>query len=212
MKIKAIEQTRSPNGKLRLCFDEGTNFLVYPPVIAELGLYIGKELSEEDFRFLQERSAEASAKERALRIISATSVSEKELHHRLVQKGEREDNADNAVSWLKELKLLDDSRVAEQIVRNGAAKGYGAARIRQMLYEKRVPKELWQEALKELPQQDDQIDTFLARRFRGKQPDRKECKRAADALLRRGHSWSDIRRALERYSSFEEEQDVFYED
>ena len=76
--------------------------------------------------------------------------------------------------------------------------------IRQKLYEKRVPRELWDEALAEIPPQDDAIDTFLQRRFRGKTPDRLECKRATDALLRRGHSWEDIRRALSRYASEEE--------
>ena len=55
---------------------------------------------------------------------------------------------------------------------------------------------------------DEAIDAFLQRRFRGKTPDRAECKRATDALLRRGHRWSDIRRALERYAPDEE----FFED
>ena len=100
--------------------------------------------------------------------------------------------------------MLDDRQTAAQIVRSGAARGYGAARIRQMLYEKRVPKELWDEALEQLPPQDDAIDLFLQRRFRGKTPDRAEIKRATDALLRRGHSWEDIRRALSRYASEEE--------
>ena len=46
------------------------------------------------------------------------------------------------------------------------------ARIRQMLYAKHIPRELWDEALAELPEQDDAIDAFLQKRFRGRQPDR----------------------------------------
>ena len=68
-----------------------------------------------------------------------------------------------------------------------------------MLYAKHIPRELWDEALAALPEQDDAIDAFLQKRFRGRQPDRTEIRRAADALLRRGHAWGDIRRALERY-------------
>ena len=60
------------------------------------------------------------------------------------------------------------------------------------------------EALSDLPAQDDAIDAFLQKRFHGKKPDRGECKRAADARLRRGHSWNDIRRALERYAPEED--------
>ena len=208
MKVESIEQTRSPSGKLRVRFDNGSSLLIFPSVIAEHGIYSGMELPEAALNSLKESNAAASAKERAVRIVSAASISKKELEKRLIQKGEKEEDAKQAVMWLEDLKLLDDKQVAQQIVRNGFSRGYGASRIRQMLYEKRIPKELWEEALSDLPPQDDAIDAFLQRRFRGRKPDRAECKRATDALLRRGHSWNDIRRALERYAPEEE----FYED
>ena len=52
----------------------------------------------------------------------------------------------------------------------------------------------------DLPPMDGAIDRFLTARFGGGTPDEREVKRAADALLRRGHSWSDIRPALRRYT------------
>lgn len=208
MRVEAIEQTRSPQKKLKVRFDNGKTLLLLPSALAELGLYVGMELPDAAMESVLDACGAASAKERAVRIVSASSVSKSELQHRLVQKGETEEHAAQAALWLEELHLLDDRRTAEQIVRAGASRGYGAARIRQMLYEKRVPRELWDEALAELPTQDDAIDSFLQRRFRGKVPDRAECKRAADALLRRGHRWSDIRRALERYAP----QEDFLED
>lgn len=199
MKLESIEQTRSPQGKLRLRFDNDTTMLVFPSVIAELNLYPGIEIPESAMDSLRETCGEVSARNRAVRIISAAPVSRRELQNRLVQKGETEEHAQQAVQWLDELHLLDDEQLAEQIVLSGAARGYGAARIRQMLYEKRIPRELWERALEKLPPQENAIDTFLQRRFRGTKPDKKELKRATDALLRRGHSWSDIRSALERY-------------
>ena len=203
MKIEAIGQSKRAQ-KLRLRFDDGSTMLVPASLLTELRLGVGLELSPAALESLRDSCALASAKERAVRIASAAAVSQKELEHRLVRKGESEEHAQEAVQWLSDLRLLDDAAVAEQIVRSGAAKGYGAARIRQMLYEKRVPRELWDEALAALPPQDDAIDTYLRRRFRGTTPDRAECKRATDALLRRGHSWSDIRRALERYAPDED--------
>ena len=199
MKLESIEQTRSPQGKLRLRFDNDTTMLVFPSVIAELNLYPGIEIPESAMDSLHETCGEASARNRAVRIISAAPVSRRELQSRLVQKGETEEHAQQAVQWLDELHLLDDEQLAEQIVLSGAARGYGAARIRQMLYEKRIPRDLWERALEKLPPQENAIDTFLQRRFRGTKPDKKELKRATDALLRRGHSWGDIRSALERY-------------
>jgi len=139
---------------------------------------------------LEAAAGSASAKERAVRILSAATVSRAELEHRLRQKGESPENARQAVEWLAGLSLLDDEAAARQIVRSGTAKGYGAARIRQMLYAKHIPRELWDEALAELPEQDDAIDAFLQKRFRGRQPDCTEIRRAADALLRRRAGFS----------------------
>ena len=188
MRLLAIEQTRSPQGKLRLRFDSGEAMLVLPAVVADLSLRPGMDIPDAARASLEAAAGSASAKERAVRILSAATVSRAELEHRLRQKGESPENARQAVEWR-----------ARQIVRSGTAKGYGAARIRQMLYAKHIPRELWDEALAELPEQDDAIDAFLQKRFRGRQPDRTEIRRAADALLRRGHAWGDIRRALERY-------------
>lgn len=204
MRIESIEQTRSPSGKQRLRLDDGRSLLLLPAVIDQYGLYSGLELTEELYAKLCRDGAVASCKDRALRIISQSTVSRQELEHRLIQKGERAEDAEAAVAWLEEMRLLDDKQAAKQIVRTGLSKGYGEAKIRQMLYEKRIPKALWQEVLEDLPGQEDAIDAFLQKRFRGRNPDAAECRRACDALLRRGHRWSDIRRAMERYAPEEE--------
>ncbi len=213
MKIDAIEATRSPNGKLRLRFGDGSSLLVYPSVIAELRLFAGMEIPDGALESIRETAAEASAKERAVRILSATAVTEKELRRRLRQKGEQEKHGEKAVQWLKDLDLLDDRKAAEMIVAQGVAKGYGEARLRQLLFEKGVPRELWQEALEELPSPNEGIRAFLTKRFRGKNPDRAEIKRATDALLRRGHKWNDIRCVMEEFTSESREDELFsYDD
>ena len=78
-----------------------------------------------------------------------------------------------------------------------------------MLYEKGVPRDMWQEALQELPNPEEGIRSFLDKRFRGKKPQEAERKRATNALLRRGHSWRDIRRVMEEYGSWEEESECY---
>ena len=100
MKLESIEQTRSPQGKLRLRFDNDTTMLVFPSVIAELNLYPGIEIPESALDSLHETCGEASARNRAVRIISAAPVSRRELQSRLVQKGETEEHAQQAVQWL----------------------------------------------------------------------------------------------------------------
>ena len=180
---------------------DGTVVKTQDYVIADLGLFPGAELGEEQLREFLAAAGLASAKNRAVRIVSASGVSKKELERRLTQKGETAQDARAAVQWLSELELLDDAKTAEQLVRSAVHKGYGKARIKQILYEKRIPEEFWEDALSQMPDMDGAVDKFLSQRLKGRDPDQKELKRTIDALLRRGHSWSDIRAGLQRYSA-----------
>ena len=199
MKIKELRSPQQPKGRWTLIFDDDTSMRLLPAVVADAGLFAGRELTEQELESIKAAAGEASAKERAVRIISAADVSKADLKRRLTEKGETPEDAEAAVSWLTEMKLLDDSRVAAQIVSRGISRGYGKNRIRQMLYEKNIPKDLWDEALAQVPEMDDAIDRFLQQKLKGTEPDRKELDRVIAALVRRGHSWSDIQSALERY-------------
>ena len=140
-----------------------------------------------------------SAQMRAVRIVSASSVSRRDLEERLVRKGEDPQQAKEAVKWMEDLHLVDDRNTAEQVVHSCICKGYGLSRAKQALYEKRIPKEYWQEALADYPDQMDRITAFLHSRLDG-DSDEKQVKKAIDALIRRGHSYGTIRQALSNIS------------
>ena len=201
MKIDRLEPLPSQEHTFRVFLSDGTVVKTQDYVIADLGLFPGAELGEEQLREFLAAAGLASAKNRAVRIVSASGVSKKELERRLTQKGEPAQDARAAVQWLSELELLDDAKTAEQLVRSAVHKGYGKARIKQILYEKRIPEEFWEDALSQMPDMDGAVDKFLSQRLKGRDPDQKELKRTIDALLRRGHSWSDIRAGLQRYSA-----------
>ena len=199
MTIERIEPLAGSEHTFRLYFSDGSKIKTQDYVIADLGLYTGLDLDEDKMQELCAAAGLASAKNRAVRIVSATGVSKRELQHRLTQKGETEEDARAAVQWLSDLELLDDAKTAEQIVRSAVNKGYGKARIKQILFEKRIPEGYWEEALQQVPEMDDAVDKFLNMRLKGRDPDDKELKRTIDALMRRGHSWQDIRAGLKRY-------------
>ena len=176
-------------------FEDDSSMRLYRQTVEDFGLYSGKELTDEELDALRTAAGQMSAKMRAVRIVSASSVSKRDLEQRLVRKGENPDQAKAAVEWMSELNLLDDRQTAEQVVSRCISKGYGLARAKQALYEKRIPKEYWAEVLADYPDQTEKIVDFLRSRL-GDEPTEKETKRAIDALLRRGHNWSDIRQAL----------------
>ena len=202
-RLCSLTEPRQPGGRVRLRFDDGSTLSVLPQTVQEQGLYPGKELSEEALAALKAAEGAASAKLRAVRIISAAAVSKQELQRRLTQKGEKAEDAENAVRWLEELKLLDDDATARQIVERGVSRGYGAERIRQMLYEKRIPRRCWDEALSAMPDMSEALTDFLRKRL-GEAPDEKTRRSAAAAAVRRGYTWTEVREALER---LEEETD-----
>ena len=204
MRINLLKTSPDRAGRYYVQFEDGTSMRLYRQTVEDFGLYTGKEFSEEQMDALREAAGQMSAKMRAVRIVSATSVSKRDLQQRLIQKGEDPQQAKEAVAWMSDLNLLDDSRVAEQVVARCISKGYGLARAKQSLYEKKVPKQYWVAALENYPDQEEKISDFLRSRLNPDSDD-KEVKKAIDALMRRGHSYGTIRRALNQLSLDAEE-------
>ncbi len=199
MRIDLLKTSPNRAGQYFVRFDNGSTLRLYRQTIEDFSLYTGMELSEELYSRLLASAGEVSAKMRAVRIISATSISKKDLESRLIQKGEEPSQAKQTVRWLEDLNLVDDAKTAEQIVHSCISKGYGLSRAKQALYEKRIPKELWEAALCGYPDQKEKIRSFLESRLSGSS-DGREIKKAVDSLLRRGHSYRVIREVLNALS------------
>ena len=204
MRIDSLKTSPDRAGRYWVSFEDGTRIGLYRQTVLDFGLYSGMELTEEELEKLLDAAGQMSAKMRSVRIVSASSVSRRDLEDRLVRKGEDPQHAKEAVAWMEEMHLVDDRNTAEQIVHSCISKGYGLARAKQALYEKRIPKEYWEEALEDYPDQEERILSFLRSRLDG-ESDQREIKRAVDALIRRGHSYRNIREALNQLSLETEE-------
>ena len=196
MRIDSLKNSPDRAGRYWVTFEDGTKLGLYRQTVEDFGLYIGKELTEDEKENLLTAAGKMSAKMRAVRIVSATSVSKKDLESRLVRKGEDPQQAKEAVAWMADLHLVDDRATAEQVVSTCVSKGYGLARAKQALYEKRIPREYWDDVLADYPDQSEKIAAFLRSRLDADSDD-KQVKRAIDALIRRGHSYGTIRRVLD---------------
>ena len=201
MIITELKQTVSERFVVK--FDNGEELKTTLNAVADLGLYSGKVLTEEEFLDIRAASELALCKARAMRIIGARAMSKKELYDRLLEKGELPCNAEESVAWMEELSLLNDEAYAAMIVRHYSAKAYGKRKVQSELYRRGLPRELWDAALEEMPEQDEKIDMLLRRRLKNDNPDRSELKKATDALLRRGYSWDEISAAVGRFRNGE---------
>lgn len=199
MKVESLKTAPDRAGRYWVTFDDGSKMGLYRQTVEDFALYSGKELDEQEAESLRTAAGQMSAKMRAVRIVSAASVSRRDLEARLVRKGEDPQQAKEAVAWMEDLHLVDDRATAEQVVSSCISKGYGIARAKQALYEKRIPKEYWDEALADYPDQTEKITAFLKSRLDA-DSDEKQVRRAVDALIRRGHSYVSVRRALDALS------------
>lgn len=206
MQITDIHQT-SP-GRLTVTLAGGDEIKSTLGVVTDMRLYSGREMDPAAVSELKSASLRALARERALEYLSRRPMSCAELKKKLIEKGEDEDVAEYCVGWLSAHGLIDDESYAAAIARHYAAKGYGPGRVRTELSRRGIARELWDGALDAMPENVDKLDRFISSRLHDPD-DRDEVRRISQALFRRGYSWDEIRRALERHRA---SADDFYEE
>ena len=204
MKITRIEPSKHISGRVLVFFEDGNLLKVTETELLQFALRIGQELPEETFAALKAAGERSGWKAAGAAMTGRRMLSRKEVKQRLVKKGAEEADAEETAAWLEELGAVDDAAYAEVIVRHYAALGYGAGRIRQEFVRRGIGRELWEEALARLDDPEAAIEKFAA--GKRKNGGEKERKKIADALLRRGFSWSDIRPVLNRWGEEIEEE------
>ncbi len=122
------------------------------------------------------------------------------LYDRLLEKGADGQDAAWAVMRLQQLGFLNDGEYGKLLVRDLCARGYGPARIRRYLKEKQLDGTDIDIAMEAYEFRPDKMESYIASKLRGQDPDRKALKRVADGLFRRGFSWGDIQNALRAYT------------
>ena len=198
LSVRSIRQITAE--KLTVELSDGSEIRTTLGTVTELRLYAGYELDEEQLEALRLSSKRALARDRAIELISRRPMSRRELCDKLKRKGEDEAVADYCAQWLEERGFLNEPEYAAAVVRHYAAKGYGEGRVRAELSRRGLPRELWEDALANMPQSEDKLDQFISARLRDPS-DRAQVQKISNALYRRGYSWDEIRSALRRHSA-----------
>ena len=153
---------------------------------------------------------DTDSREKILRMAAAVleyrNRSAKALYDRLLEKGAEERDAAWAVARLQELGYLNDAEYGRLLVRDLCRRGYGPGRIRRYLKEKKLDGPDIELAMEEYVFQPEKLREYIDSRLRGRTGDRRELKRAADGLFRRGFGWDEIQSALREYALQMEEE------
>lgn len=198
MRVERVEASKHKKGRVLVFLGDGACLKITEQELLDFGLRSGDELDEETLKRLKEAAGVSNTRAAAADLIGKRAMSRRDLERKLQEKGASETEARYAAEWLEAIGALNDAEYAAALVRHYSRLGYGPARVREKLYEKGVPRELWEDALEELPEDGGQVDAFLRSKLRGRPPDEKEKRRLTNALLRRGFPWGEVKSAWRR--------------
>ncbi len=208
MKLAKLEPSSRVEGRWLVWLEDGTLLRIGEADVVSFSLYAGMELDETQLDGLRMAQEQAKLKQKALSLLSARPMSQRELERKLSanprkkgmqeegeeQREQRRDMAQQVAQRMAQVGLVNDREYASTVVRHYSRKGYGPAKIRDELYRRGVPRELWDQAMEELNQDDRQLRALVEKKLRGAVPTREELKKVSAYLARRGFGWEEISR------------------
>jgi regulatory protein len=204
MRVNSVEPDRRKKDRLNLFLEDGRKLSARAEDVVKLHLSAGSELDVETEAELAANAKQASARTTAVNVLSYKPYSKRGLEKRLVEKGIPEEEAKDSTDWLEGMGLLNDEDFALSVREHYLKSGCGASRIRQEMLKRGVSREFAYDLTEGLDCSE-VVSNYLASRLKGRAPDRDEIRRLTDALLRRGHSYEDIRAAFKAYGEELEE-------
>ncbi len=201
MRIEELKPSKRVQGRWLVVLEDGSILRVGEGEVIDFALYAGKELTDEEGQALAASARRNGLKEKALDLLTRKPMSRKELERKLGEWEAGEEETAAICARMEELGFLNDVSYAAQVVRHYSAKGCGEHKLRDELYRRGVPRDLWDDALAQAADPAQAIDAFVQKKLAGKVPDRKELKKVSDALMRRGYGWEDISAALRRFGA-----------
>ena len=184
--------------KLLLRWEDGSTLRCGMLEMLDFHLLSGMELTEEEEERLREACAYWEVRQKAAALAAGRAMSAGELRRKLREKGAPPELAERAADRLLELGVLDEGAYAAMVARHYAAKGYGRMRVEQELRRRELPREVWADALAELPDSRETLDALVRKRLGDSPGDEDSRRKLAGSLLRRGYGWEEIRAAIER--------------
>ena len=198
MHVDKIARHEKKADRFAVKFDDGSEINVSAAQIADFGLYSGRVISEDEYKELNSAIELNSAKTSALRILGNRSISTHDLEKRLVSKGNSGDAAQQTVEWLEQVGIVNDEELAASIVKQYSKKGYGPAKIKDELYRRGIPREMIDEAMSSLDENDEAAVEYIVKKLKGSR-DKDDLQNITKALYRRGFSYETARDVVRQY-------------
>ena len=193
MEIRELKSVPRSRDRIEITLEDGSRLRVGVNEVADWSLYVGRDLTDGEVARLKGDVRVREFLSKAMNVLSRRRQSRQEIAKRLDGWGANGEEIEAVCS------RLDDADYAAEIVRYYGAKGYGIRRLRDELYRRGVPRDLWDDALEKREDPTEKLDALVQKKMRGAPPERDSLRKLSDFLSRRGYSWGEVREAVRRY-------------
>lgn len=191
--------------KFQIVTDGQLAFVLYGGELSRYRLQEGGELTETVYREICTEILVKRARRRALHLLTARDLTEKQLLEKLRRDGHPQEIAEDALEYVRGYHYVDDARYADSYVR--AMQGKKSRKSIGFELERRgVPREIVCQVLEEAGEgsEAEMIRALITKRAGEPHPmEAAELRRVYAYLLRRGFESGEITRELERYQRAE---------
>lgn len=198
MIILTVTPDKKAKGKIKICLDNGADFVLYRKEANRFQLEEGKELTEETYQKILEEIWIPRAKKRAMHLLEQMDRTEYQLRSKLKENGYPEEAVEEALVYVKSFHYVDDERYARNFVRI-----YGTQRskmrLKQDLTKKGIDREVIAVAIEEELERSEAelIQGYLKKKnYDPNNADRKTTEKMYRFLAQKGFQTGDIIKAL----------------
>lgn len=206
--MRITDLSRTKRGRYAVSVEGEYLFSLHEETFYTARLSVGMEVSVEELEALRQESEYKSAKERALRLLSARGYTAQQLKEKLARYAD-EDASQMAVDRMEELGLVNDEDYAFTCARDlYHLKHLSPRRIELELGRKGIDPELCRQAAAQFEEEDiqQQLDALIRRKYLRYLWEEKGRNKTIGALSRLGYSYDEIKSAIRRVKEEEEAQ------
>jgi len=205
------EHPRKP-GRYVVQVDGNEFATVGAELLAETKMRIGAVVDDALAARLQDASEDTAMYDRALNLLSFRARSSRELQRRLTEKGGSRERADRVIERLRLAGLVNDGDFARQLTRSKLAGGASRRRVHQELFKRGVAREVAEEAVAEVAEDEgvtdaDSIERVARKKWRTLRDvdDETRRRRLYGFLARRGFNSDDVSRVVRQLAGEDSE-------
>ena len=195
MVIRKVNSYRNDLSRVIIYFEDKSYVTVPAERARALDLKAGDVVDETLIEELSHEARGSAARATAARVVGRSAMSCATLLKKLREKGIDDESANAALSWLVDIGIMDDKAYAKNLLNHYRARGFGNRRIAEEMRIRGISHDIIDEIIDERDMSDEILE-YIEKKTRSAKLDDKLRVKITNALIRRGHSYDDIKKAL----------------